>query len=83
MRRTPLLGRADPAVRRQHPAALADSQYTLYVDGEWDALGGTLATRVDYRWTDDFYFDPSNIPECCRQPTNWSRLRLVEIAEQG
>lgn len=40
-----------------------DSQYTLYVDGEWDVFGGTLATRADYQWTDDFYFDPSNNPE--------------------
>lgn len=40
-----------------------DSQYTLYVDGEWDAFGGTLAARADYQWTDDFYFDPSNNPE--------------------
>ena len=40
-----------------------DSQYTLYVDGEWDALGGVVAARADYQWTDDFYFDPSNNPE--------------------
>jgi iron complex outermembrane receptor protein len=40
-----------------------DSQYTVYVDGEWDAFGGTLAARADYQWTDDFYFDPSNNPE--------------------
>ncbi|MFN3557725.1 MAG: TonB-dependent receptor [Brevundimonas sp.] len=40
-----------------------DSQYTLYVDGEWSVFGGTLATRADYQWTDDFYFDPSNNPE--------------------
>lgn len=40
-----------------------DSQYTLYVDGEWDAFGGVLAARADYQWTDDFYFDPSNNPE--------------------
>jgi iron complex outermembrane receptor protein len=40
-----------------------DSQYTLYVDGEWDVAGGVLAARADYQWTDDFYFDPSNNPE--------------------
>jgi len=40
-----------------------DSQYTLYVDGEWEVAGGTLAARADYQWTDDFYFDPSNNPE--------------------
>lgn len=40
-----------------------DSQYTLYMDGEWDAFGGVLAARADYQWTDDFYFDPSNNPE--------------------
>ncbi len=40
-----------------------DSQFTLYADGQWDAFGGTLAARVDYQWTDDFYFDPSNNPE--------------------
>lgn len=40
-----------------------DSQYTLYVDSEWDVMGGTLAMRADYQWTDDFYFDPSNNPE--------------------
>ncbi len=40
-----------------------DSQYTLYVDGEWDVAGGILAARADYQWTDDFYFDPSNNPE--------------------
>ena len=40
-----------------------DSQYTVYVDGEWDVAGGTLAARADYQWTDDFFFDPSNNPE--------------------
>ncbi|WP_374516250.1 TonB-dependent receptor [Brevundimonas sp.] len=40
-----------------------ESQFTLYADGEWDAWGGTLAARVDYQWTDDFYFDPSNNAE--------------------
>ena len=40
-----------------------DSQYTLYADGEWDAFGGELAARIDYQWTDDFFFDPSNNPE--------------------
>ena len=40
-----------------------ESQFTLYADGQWDAFGGTLAARVDYQWTDDFYFDPSNNPE--------------------
>lgn len=40
-----------------------DSQYTLYVDSEWDVAGGVLAARADYQWTDDFYFDPSNNPE--------------------
>lgn len=40
-----------------------ESQFTLYADGEWDVWGGALATRIDYQWTDDFYFDPSNNPE--------------------
>ena len=40
-----------------------DSQYTLYVDGEWDVADGVLAARADYQWSDDFYFDPSNNPE--------------------
>nr|WP_313040935.1 TonB-dependent receptor [Brevundimonas diminuta] len=40
-----------------------DSQFTLYADGQWDVFGGMLAARVDYQWTDDFYFDPSNAPE--------------------
>lgn len=40
-----------------------DSQFTLYADGEWEVGGGQLAARVDYQWTDDFYFDPSNAPE--------------------
>ncbi len=40
-----------------------DSQYTLYIDSEWDVAGGVLAARADYQWTDAFYFDPSNNPE--------------------
>lgn len=40
-----------------------ESQFTVYADGEWQAWGGTLGARVDYQWTDDFYFDPSNNPE--------------------
>lgn len=40
-----------------------ESQYNLFVDGEWSAFGGEVATRVHYQWTDDFYFDPSNNPE--------------------
>lgn len=40
-----------------------DSQYTVYIDGEWQAFGGSLAARADYQWTDDFYFDPSASPE--------------------
>ncbi len=40
-----------------------DSQFTLYADGQWDVFGGMLAARVDYQWTNDFYFDPSNAPE--------------------
>ncbi len=40
-----------------------ESQYTLYIDSEWDVGGGVLAARADYQWTDDFYFDPSNNPE--------------------
>ncbi len=40
-----------------------ESQFTLYADGEWQAWGGTLGARIDYQWTDDFYFDPSNNPE--------------------
>jgi iron complex outermembrane recepter protein len=40
-----------------------ESQWTAYVDGEWDAFGGVLNARADYQWTDDFFFDPSNNPE--------------------
>ncbi|WP_439470739.1 TonB-dependent receptor [Brevundimonas sp.] len=40
-----------------------DSQYTIYIDSEWDVAGGVLAARADYQWSDDFYFDPSNNPE--------------------
>lgn len=40
-----------------------ESQFTLYADGEWEVGGGQLAARIDYQWTDDFYFDPSNAPE--------------------
>ncbi len=40
-----------------------DSQYTLYIDSEWDVAGGVLAARADYQWQDDFFFDPSNNPE--------------------
>ncbi|WP_262422929.1 TonB-dependent receptor [Brevundimonas denitrificans] len=40
-----------------------ESQYTLYADGEWRVGQGTLATRIDYQWTDDYFFDPSNNPE--------------------
>ena len=45
-----------------------ESQFTLYADGEWDAWGGQLATRVDYQWTDEYYFDPSNNPEVLVDP---------------
>lgn len=44
------------------------SQYTLYADGEWDVWGGQLATRIDYQWTDEYYFDPSNNPEVLVDP---------------
>ncbi len=40
-----------------------ESQYTLYVDGEWNLGGGVLAARADYQWQDDFFFDPSNNAE--------------------
>lgn len=40
-----------------------ESQFTLYADGEWDVWGGALATRIDYQWTDEFFFDPSNSAE--------------------
>ena len=40
-----------------------DSQYTLYIDSEWDVAGGVLAACADYQWQDDFFFDPSNNPE--------------------
>lgn len=40
-----------------------ESQYTLYADAEWRVGEGTLATRIDYQWTDDYFFDPSNAPE--------------------
>jgi len=67
-----------------------DSQYTLYADGEWDAWGGQLAARVDYQWTDDFFFDPSNNPEV-RVPAyglvsayaSWEAANGVKIAVYG
>lgn len=67
-----------------------DSQYTLYADGEWNVAGGELAARVDYQWTDDFFFDPSNNPEV-RSPahglvsayTSWEAANGVKIALYG
>lgn len=67
-----------------------DSQYTLYADGEWDLWGGELAARVDYQWTDDFFFDPSNNPEV-RSPAHslvsayasWEAANGVKIAVYG
>src|SRR5690606_9896100 len=40
-----------------------EHQYNVFVDGEWDLFGGEFATRVNYQWQDEFYFDPSNNPE--------------------
>ena len=40
-----------------------ENQYTVYVDGGWDAFGGTLNARADWQWTNEFYFDPSNAAE--------------------
>lgn len=40
-----------------------ENQYTVYVDGGWDAFGGTINARADWQWTNEFYFDPSNAPE--------------------
>ena len=67
-----------------------DSQYTLYADGEWDMWGGQLAARVDYQWTDDFFFDPSNNPEV-RVPAyglvsayaSWEAANGVKVAVYG
>jgi iron complex outermembrane receptor protein len=67
-----------------------DSQYTLYADGEWDAFGGVVAARVDYQWTDDFFFDPSNNPEV-RSPAHslvsayasWEAPNGLKVAVYG
>jgi iron complex outermembrane receptor protein len=40
-----------------------EHQFNVFVDGEWDLFGGEFATRVNYQWQDEFYFDPSNNPE--------------------
>jgi len=40
-----------------------EHQYNAFIDGEWDLWGGQFATRVNYQWQDEFYFDPSNNPE--------------------
>lgn len=40
-----------------------ENQYTLYVDGGWEAFGGTVNARADWQWTNEFYFDPSNAAE--------------------
>jgi iron complex outermembrane receptor protein len=67
-----------------------DSQYTLYADGEWDAFGGQLAARIDYQWTDDFFFDPSNNPEVVSPAhglvsayASWEAYNGVKIAVYG
>ncbi|WP_396595451.1 TonB-dependent receptor [Brevundimonas sp. R86498] len=67
-----------------------DSQYTLYADGEWDAFGGQLAARIDYQWTDDFFFDPSNNPEVLSPAhglvsayASWEASNGVKIAVYG
>lgn len=67
-----------------------DSQYTIYADGEWDLWGGELAARVDYQWTDDFYFDPSNNPEVLSPAhglfgtyASWEAANGVKIAVYG
>lgn len=67
-----------------------DRQYTLYADGEWDMWGGELAARVDYQWSDDFYFDPSNNPEVLSPAhgllgayASWEAANGVKIAVYG
>jgi iron complex outermembrane receptor protein len=40
-----------------------EHQFNVFVDGEWDLFGGEFASRVNYQWQDEFYFDPSNNPE--------------------
>jgi iron complex outermembrane receptor protein len=37
-----------------------EHQYNAFVDGEWDLFGGEFATRLNYQWQGEFYFDPSN-----------------------
>lgn len=52
--------------------------------------GGELAARIDYQWTDDFFFDPSNNPEV-RSPAHslvgayasWEAANGVKIAVYG
>lgn len=67
-----------------------DSQYTLYADGEWDAFGGQLAARIDYQWTDDFFFDPSNNREVVSPAhglvsayASWEAANGVKVAVYG
>lgn len=40
-----------------------ETQYNAFADVEWNALGGDMAARLQYQWTDEFYFDPSSSPE--------------------
>lgn len=40
-----------------------EHQFNAFIDGEWDLFGGEFASRVNYQWADEFYFDPSNNPE--------------------
>lgn len=59
-----------------------DSQYTLYIDSEWDVAGGVLAARADYQWQDDFFFDPSNNPEV-RSPAHGLASAFVSYETAG
>lgn len=40
-----------------------EHQFNVFVDGEWDLWGGQFASRINYQWQGEFYFDPSNNPE--------------------
>jgi len=40
-----------------------EQQYNIYAALEMPIASGTARARVDYNWTGDYYFDPSNAPE--------------------
>lgn len=40
-----------------------EHQFNVYAAAEMAVAAGTARARVDYNWTGDFYFDPSNAPE--------------------